>query len=165
MWAGSHSKVSSHRCVPSHSSEQQFTVSSHVPDTSSKFSLVRFPCKRWNKALDTEGCLRAKPGRQRGRVRAAAAGRRAYLEVLLHHLDFPLVWALFQSPICIMEQDLYHLQEKQLCVRIKGYGYICSTLTCMVSTELCFIVVLETQLGFWWLYSLMLSDEGLVLIC
>lgn len=64
-----------------------------------------------------------------------------------------------------MEQDLYHLQEKQLCVRIKGYGYICSTLTCMVSTELCFIVVLETQLGFWWLYSLMLSDEGLVLIC
>lgn len=32
-----------------------------------------------------------------------------YLKVLLHHLDFPLVRALFQSPICIMEQDLYHL--------------------------------------------------------
>ena len=109
--------------------------------------------------------LEGTSARQRRCVRAAAAGRRAYLKVLLHHLDFPLLWALFQSPICIMEQDLYHLQEKQLCVRIKGYGYICSTLTCMVSTELCFIVVLETQLGFWWLYSLMLSDEGLVLIC
>lgn len=52
-----------------------------------------------------------------------------------------------------------------LCQKSKGTATFVQHLTCMVKTELGFIIVLETQLGFRWLYSLMLSDEGLALIC